>query len=406
MQDREVIMKKRLLSLTLVLCMSAMAVTGCKKEEASKKEEKKEETLTIETIPVEDDNAQALHKALMKRYGDAALEYGTLEDYSNLALEVDAEVVVTDEVFNSEIDAILTEYAYAFTGEVASGQTVNIDYAGSLNGELFDGGSDEYFDLTIGSKTFIDGFEEQLIGMKVGETRTINVTFPENYDTETLAGKETQFVVTANAIAIDEGKSELTQQWIEMFMTMNGGILTDTTPDGFKAYMRESMETYYAQLRESNEMNATANKLAEIITLKDGLSSKYKNYYKTTFEEELTAYAEQYGYTLEDYITQLGMDEETYADELDNTAELSMKYEFALVNIGEKEGLAPTEEQYTAYLTEVAESAGMSLEDYRAAQQATYQLQCYLSAYEENVLNFLLEKATITDVTSSAVTTE
>ena len=84
---------------------------------------------------------------------------------------------------------------------VEDGDVVNIDYVGTFEGEEFDGGSYEGYDLEIGSNTFIDDFEEQLIGMEVGETKTITVTFPDPYPYATeLAGQDVQFEVTINSI--------------------------------------------------------------------------------------------------------------------------------------------------------------------------------------------------------------
>ncbi|MCL2884534.1 MAG: FKBP-type peptidyl-prolyl cis-trans isomerase [Oscillospiraceae bacterium] len=82
---------------------------------------------------------------------------------------------------------------------VKNGDTVNIDYVGTINGVAFGGGSDQGYNLVIGSGTFIPGFEDQIVGMKVGETRDISVTFPANY-TPSLAGQAAVFRVTVNAI--------------------------------------------------------------------------------------------------------------------------------------------------------------------------------------------------------------
>lgn len=84
--------------------------------------------------------------------------------------------------------------------KVQDGDVVNIDFKGSYNGVAFDGGTATDYDLRIGSNSFIDDFEEQLIGMKVGETKTITVTFPDNYGVDSLAGKDAQFEVTINEI--------------------------------------------------------------------------------------------------------------------------------------------------------------------------------------------------------------
>lgn len=398
-------MKKRLLSLALCLCMSAVAVTGCKKED--KKEETKTDA-TSEVIPFEDDTAEGLHKWLMKQNGDDALEYTKLGDYSNLAIDVEKQIEVTDEVFQEELDALLTSYAYNFTGEVASGQTVNIDYAGSLNGELFEGGSDQAFDLEIGSGTFIEGFEEQLIGMQVGSTKTINVTFPSDYTSETLAGKETQFVVTANAVAAEEGaKSELTDQWVKLYLRMSGGLLTDATVDAFKDYYRSYLEDSAVSLRENNELYAASEKLLALATVSDDVPEAQNKFYTNmvTNSIESNIYS-SYKMTLEEYMEAVEMTQEQFDEQIASLAKDRMAYEYAIICVGEKEGLAPTQEEYTATLQSYADSSAITLEEFREQYQESYQMELYFSTYEEKVLKFLLETATITDVTSSAVSAE
>lgn len=398
-------MKKRLLSLALCLCMSAVAVTGCKKED--KKEETKTDA-TSEVIPFEDDTAEGLHKWLMKQNGDDALEYTKLGDYSNLAIDVEKQIEVTDEVFQEELDALLTSYAYNFTGEVVSGQTVNIDYAGSLNGELFEGGSDQAFDLEIGSGTFIEGFEEQLIGMQVGSTKTINVTFPSDYTSETLAGKETQFVVTANAVVAEDGaKSELTDQWVKLYLRMSGGLLTDATVDAFKDYYRSYLEDSAVSLRENNELYAASEKLLALATVSDDVPEAQNKFYTNmvTNSIESNIYS-SYKMTLEEYMEAVEMTQEQFDEQIASLAKDRMAYEYAIICVGEKEGLAPTQEEYTATLQSYADSSAITLEEFREQYQESYQMELYFSTYEEKVLKFLLETATITDVTSSAVSAE
>ena len=86
----------------------------------------------------------------------------------------------------------------------ANGNTVTIDFVGSVNGEKFEGGSAENYDLELGSNTFIPGFEEQLVGVKAGDVKNVNVTFPENYQAEQLAGKEAVFECTVKAVKVKE----------------------------------------------------------------------------------------------------------------------------------------------------------------------------------------------------------
>lgn len=133
----------------------------------------------------------------------------TLYNYDNLGEYVSVgEYAVTVDTSSKEYLDYFSEFDEQFadvlraevtTGKVEDGDTINIDYKGYLDGVAFDGGSDEDYDLTIGSGTFIEGFEESLIGSDIGSTVDIKVTFPKNYGVETLNGKETVFTVKINS---------------------------------------------------------------------------------------------------------------------------------------------------------------------------------------------------------------
>lgn len=387
-------MKKRVLSMALCVCMSAMLVTtGC-----TKKTEKKEESSAGKstTIAAEDDNVEALHKILLDKVGDTSK--AKLDDYSKLEIEVAEKVEITDELFQEQLDMLLEEYPYTFTGEVVSGESVNIDYEGSLDGELFDGGSGEGYDLTIGSGAFIPGFEEQLIGMKVGDTKTIDVTFPETYENNPdLAGKLTQFKVTVNYRTQLEGKAELNDQWVSAYLESSDVPLTDATVDGFKAYFRESLQMSADSQRENGEKSAAYQKLLDMIDVSE-VEDSVKENYRTVVEDSIKAQMESYNMTLDEYLTQIGMTEDEYNTELDEWAEDNLKTEYLLVMIGEKEKLAPTEEEYTAFLQEYADSYGMELEDFRTTYQSQYQMDLYMNAYLEKILDKLLKDAVIKDI--------
>ncbi|MGN1042417.1 MAG: trigger factor [Christensenellales bacterium] len=129
----------------------------------------------------------------------------TLGQYKGLEFKKDSVKVTAKEV-QAVIDKELNDRARQVEktdGEVASGDTVSIDYSGSIDGVQFEGGTATDYKLEIGSGTFVPGFEDQLIGMKSGETRDIKVTFPKDYHEE-LAGKEAVFTVTAHEIKAKE----------------------------------------------------------------------------------------------------------------------------------------------------------------------------------------------------------
>ena len=135
---------------------------------------------------------------------DSAEKLVKLGDYKNIEVEVDKSYEISDNSVQETIENyFLTAPIYTENKEkdtVADGDVANIDYEGTKDGEAFDGGSAKGYNLKIGSGTFIDGFESGLIGKKVGETVDLNLTFPEDYGSEDLAGKDVVFKVTINSI--------------------------------------------------------------------------------------------------------------------------------------------------------------------------------------------------------------
>ncbi len=127
-----------------------------------------------------------------------------LGDRSSIAVKYEVEEVTQEEVDQevAQLDEILKEAKESTEGEAKDGDITNIDFLGKVDGVAFEGGEAKAFDLKLGSKQFIPGFEEQVVGMKVGETKDIEVTFPETYPQEDLAGKPAVFTVTLNSIKV------------------------------------------------------------------------------------------------------------------------------------------------------------------------------------------------------------
>ncbi|MCI8371088.1 MAG: hypothetical protein HFI75_01555 [Lachnospiraceae bacterium] len=389
-------MKKRVLSLALCFCMSAVLATGCATKGSSKKEN--ESTEEKDVISVDDDHAENLHKILMKKTGNEAMKHTNVTGYENMQLEVEDEVVITDEVFQENLNSLLKEYPYAFSGQAVSGDTVNIDYTGYMDGATFDGGSGTGFDLEIGSGQFIPGFEDQLIGMNIGETKTIDVTFPQEYKNNTaLAGKPAQFKVTLNYLQKGDGTvSELTDQWVAAYLNKVGGTVTDATVNGFKDYYRSEMEKQSKQLREQNVQTALESKLLEITELKEVPTSQndyYTDMVKTNIESNIV---NNYQITMEEYLSQIGMTQEEYDAEIQSIAKDTMKGRYSIIYIAETEELIPTEADYTAVLQTYADNYSMSVEEFRSSYQKDYQLDIYFETYAKKVMDKLLETAVIT----------
>lgn len=182
----------------------------------------------------------------------------TLADYKNIAVPED-EVAATDEEIEEEINATLEEHKELNTDgqlEIADGDEVNIDYVGTVDGEEFEGGNSggAGYDLTIGSGSFVDDFEEQLIGHKPGEEVTVEVTFPEDYSEE-LAGKDAVFAVTVNGIMTTP---ELTDDFVAEYLAETEEV---TTAEEYRAKVGEDIRKDHLQeyLTTYVQDNSTVN---------------------------------------------------------------------------------------------------------------------------------------------------
>ena len=197
-------MKKRAVMIALLLTMT-IAAAGCtKNSEETTKTDVSDTTEENETEAEQDteeaDDDQEKEPTTSELMAEIDVEKCvTLGEYKGITVEKTIEPV-TDEDVEQEIQSALESYPVEVTNRsVQEGDTVNIDYVGRIDGEEFEGGSDEGALLKIGSGQFIEGFEDGLIGASKGETRVLDLTFPQNY-TEDLAGKAVEFTVTVNTI--------------------------------------------------------------------------------------------------------------------------------------------------------------------------------------------------------------
>ncbi|MCH5250310.1 MAG: FKBP-type peptidyl-prolyl cis-trans isomerase [Lachnospiraceae bacterium] len=223
--------------------------------------------LAIRTSPVSDYSAGLTSDGKIE---DAdVLSALTLVDYENISIP-DDEVKATEEEVNEEIDSMLegyTELSSDTDVEIADGDEVNIDYVGTIDGVEFEGGNSggAGYDLTIGSGSFIDDFEQQLIGHKVGDDVTVEVTFPEDYGDDEVAGKDASFAVTVNGIMV---APELTDEFVEENLADTEGV---TTVDEYRAqiennFYEEHLEKYLTNyIVENSTVNSYPKKYLKIM---------------------------------------------------------------------------------------------------------------------------------------------
>ena len=311
-----------------------------------------------------------------------ASEYVTLGEYKGLTVEVDP-VEVTDE---QVMDKIASETKQTLTeGTVEDGDTVNIDYVGKIDGEEFDGGSAEGYDLEIGSCTFIDGFEDGIIGMQVGETKDLELTFPEDYHSEDLAGKDVVFTVTVNSIS---RVPELTDEVAD-------SVVEGMTAEAYQESVRQELEDSAKESQKSDAQQKLLQAVYDNATIsgypEENLQytiNRAKNYYEWL--------ASMYGMTLDDYLTNYGMTQDEFMEQIQPVAEEALGEEMTLRAIAEEESIEVSDEEYQAGLARYAEAQGM--DDPSKLEEAYGENYIRNSLLQEKVLNFLYENATIEEV--------
>ena len=249
------------------------------------------------------------------------------------------EYTVTDENVDSEIKRRLEAAARTVSVEdrpLQEGDTAIIDFAGFLGDEQFEGGTAEGYELKIGSHSFIPGFEEQMVGMQKGEQRDLNVTFPEDYQAENLAGKAVVFKVTVHDIKFEE-IPELDDDFVQDTSEFN-------TVEEFKAGVRAELEAKAAANARLQYENAALQKAidnAEVEIHKDIIEEEVTMQIRR-FEQQL----QMYGLELNSYLEYAGITMDALRDEYRHGAEANLKGQYVMSAIIEAEHIEPTEENY------------------------------------------------------------
>lgn len=299
-------MKKKLFIVGLFVA-AALSVTGC----SASKDKSPKKVASSGEIETNDSGG------LMAGVTPSTVE---LCEYKGVKVGRSAEEVGQDAI-DKAINSILSEFATSEKSEegtVADGNTANIDYVGTIDGQEFDGGKDTGFDLVIGSNSFIEGFEEGLIGVKVGDTVTLNLKFPDTYNkTATinneevnLAGKDVTFEVKVNYLTITTNP-ELTDE----FVAENGKKYGDSkTVDELKSYIKEQiilsnkLRTAWPQVIEDSKVTIDKKEKEQKYS---ELYEHYKNMISANYGKDIETYVKDYGTTMEEF-TQTLKDEADY----------------------------------------------------------------------------------------------
>lgn len=382
-------MKKRAIMISMLLVM-ALSVTGCSQKTATKdKDTKTEETAkTDDAEETESDNTEDTSEdtpttaELMA--GIDVEKCVTLGDYKGVTVEKTIQSV-TDEDVQNEIDNALANYPVEVDQAAKEGDTVNIDYVGKIDGEEFDGGSDQGADLKLGSGKFIDGFEDGLIGARKGETRTLNLTFPEDH-TQDLAGKAVEFTVTVNAVK--EPLSEPTDQWVADNIEGYDNIAD------YKAGIRSEQEESNEQTAENQVRYAAWTQVIDNCTINE-YPETLVEVGKKLYEQQVETYAKYAGMELDAYIESSGLTQEEYQSNMEEYGRNVAAQALVCQAICDKEGFAIGDDDYQKALQDMLTEYGCTEDE---LIQTYGQDNVEQSIMLNRVSNLILENANVTEV--------
>ena len=266
--------------------------------------------------------------------------------------EVEKPTEITDEEVEYEIQAVLESNATVTEitdRPVQEGDTVDINYVGKVDGEEFAGGSADNYSLVIGSDTFIDGFEDSIIGHEVGETFDWNGQFPEEYHEE-LAGKACVFTITINAITQEE-LPELNDEFVQTISE------TATTVEEYKEELKAELENYAQKTYEYTLMGtawAAVMENTEVLVWPDSVEEQYND-----LVEQYHVYADSEDMEYEEFIeTNMGTTVEDFENTMREQIEATEKEMIAANAIAEAEGMELTDKVYEEQLVLMAELYG------------------------------------------------
>ena len=348
-------MKRIISKAVCLLCAGALALTaaGCSKSAASSSASAGSEASVYGSASDYDYQNFAYSDGLDENgywSGIRALDYVTLpEDYASIPLKK-ADIEPTEEDVQSQIDSLLSQNTTTqqITDRAAAdGDTVNIDYVGTVDGVAFTGGTYSGYSLTLGSGSFIDGFEDQIVGHKPGETFEVNVTFPDGYSDSTdaegnavvLSNKKAVFSVTLNYIS-EEILPELTDAWVEENFSSTDGVHT----------VEDLRAEYQKMLYQNNLNTAVMDYLLANSTFKD-LPKKVTDYQVNQCLNYYYTMAQYYGYDLDSFL-QAAAGYNSADDLLDAMSDSITEYarEALLYQaVAEAMDIAPTQEQIDTY---------------------------------------------------------
>ncbi len=359
--------KKLIRTAAAAVCVLALAACGSSKkaEETTTAAEttSASDTETSAQLSEDDPDIQALENTEVPEIPDLA-DMGTIKlcDLKSITVETSPKLTVDEDMVNSQIDYLREQYMEETEDAAKEGDTVNIDYVGKMDGEEFDGGSATGYDLELGSGTFIDGFEDQLIGAKKGDKVTVNVTFPEDYSNTDLAGKAAVFDVTVNKVST---LPELTDQWVKDKAEDMGSKASDVA-----SFRVEQEKLLQAQVDYQYNSGIQQDALQQIVDQSEiTVSDKMQEYAEAYVISQEVESIQQYGYTLADMLNMYGMTVDDFKSEISEYATDYAKQRMVVATIADEQNIKSSDALIDELAEQLSGLAGKELNKVQLIEQ-------------------------------------
>lgn len=325
------------------------------------------------------------------------IEKYTAADYVTLGQYKGVEVTVTQlEVTDTDVDNKIQEDLKTNATQekvtdraVQSGDTVNIDYEGLIDGKTFDGGSAQGTDLEIGSGSFIPGFEDGLIGATIGQKVTLNLTFPTNYSAD-LAGKAVVFNVTINSIS-KAVLPELTEDYVKK----------NTSYDSIAAYkagVRKDLEDSNKTTMDNEKAKNVMTKVIDSSTI-SSLPQTLLDYYDAQLRNQVEQQAAAYGMDIATYIYQNGMTQADYDSYIKGYSEAYAKRDLIITAVAQAEKMEATTDEYDKAITDYMSYYNVTTKDDLLKQITEDEIKD--SVVMQKAYNYIIDNAVVTATAAS-----
>ena len=382
-------MKKKAVVAMLIMCMAVSAAACGKSSDTEKtttettdtKDSEDSEKDSTDTDTKETDSSGENRLVSVKDVS----KYVTIGEYKGLELTRTSQPVTDDDV-QAEINYNLEDNGTEVKdGTVENGDTVTINFTGTIDGKEFDGGSAEDYELVVGDGEMIDGFEDGIVGMKSGETKELDLTFPDDYYEESVAGKAVVFKVTLQKFT---RPAELTDEWVAENTEYK-------TVDEYRAAVKTQLEDTAVQTADYELYSDAWNEVQAASEIKD-YPKEDVDAAKKSYQELNEKYVKDAGMEMADFLKSQGMSEEDYESECQQYAESKVEQNLIVQGIMDAEGLSIDDEETQKLKDDLIEEYGFASIDEMIETYGEQEVNESLALLR--VERFIVDNANVTEV--------